>query len=313
MFDILYYPGMKESEAGVYIQMPSAEYFNAISDILNPDRRKIFVQNYIWDVSASSDDKPFFSYYFKTGNIRDIYKNTGQKWQYFVEEGYILPFVFIQGLILSLIFMILPVLSKKHRDSSIKSLKKTGKGGFSHSLLFSYFACIGIGFMFIEVSFIQKVILPLEHPSYAFATMLTSLLMSAGFGSLFRQRFSFLKNPSILIALSLIAIAYSILISPISDQINPYSLPVKILLIYIAFIPMGFFMGIPFPNGLILLGEKNDTLIPWAWAINGCFSVLSPILAIMIATAFGFTTVLWLGAGMYLLAYFFYKFSTRPF
>jgi hypothetical protein len=60
----------------------------------------------------------------------------------------------------------------------------------------------------------------------------------------------------------------------------------------------------------MVLGERNESLIPWAWAINGCFSVLSPILAIMLALEFGFKTVLWIGSGGYLLAYFIYKVST---
>jgi hypothetical protein len=311
-FDLLYYPGINVDETNIYVHMPSDEYFTSFVDILDTEKRKKFINDYIWDISPITDDKPFFYYYLKTKNIREIYNIMGQKWQYFVEEGYILPFVFIQVLFLTLILIILPAFSSKPSNYPSPTLKERGQGGFVHGLFLPYFACIGIGFMFIEVSFIQKIILPLEHPSYAFATILTSILMSAGIGSLFRQRFLFLKNPSFLIVLSLITIAYSILIPSMTDLITPYSIPVKILLTYIAFIPIGFFMGIPFPSGLIFLGEKNASLIPWAWAINGSFSVLAPILALMTAIAFGFKTVLWIGAGSYFLAYIIYKKSTRP-
>jgi hypothetical protein len=73
-------------------------------------------------------------------------------------------------------------------------------------------------------------------------------------------------------------------------------------------------MGIPFPIGLRILGEKNQNLIPWAWAINGCFSVLAPILAVMLAMLAGFKTVLWAGAAGYLLAFITYRvsFSQSP-
>ncbi len=63
-------------------------------------------------------------------------------------------------------------------------------------------------------------------------------------------------------------------------------------------------MGIPFPMGLKILGQKYKTLIPWAWAINACLSVLAPILTIMLAIVMGFKTVLWIGVMTYLLAFF---------
>ncbi len=67
--------------------------------------------------------------------------------------------------------------------------------------------------------------------------------------------------------------------------------------------PLGLLMGIPFPTGLKILGEKNESLIPWAWAINGCLSVLAPVLTIMLAIIIGFKIVLWLGAVTYVMAF----------
>jgi hypothetical protein len=60
-------------------------------------------------------------------------------------------------------------------------------------------------------------------------------------------------------------------------------------------------MGMPLPLGLSLLGRRDPDLIPWAWAVNGCCSVVSPILAMLIALSTGFTVVLLCGAGMYLI------------
>ena len=62
-------------------------------------------------------------------------------------------------------------------------------------------------------------------------------------------------------------------------------------------------MGIPFPSGLRTLGAAEPRLIPWAWVVNGCCSVLAPLLAIMLAVMAGFSTVLALGAAAYGLAY----------
>ena len=67
--------------------------------------------------------------------------------------------------------------------------------------------------------------------------------------------------------------------------------------------PLGFLMGIPFPAGLKILSNKNQSLIPWAWAINGCLSVLAPILTVILAMEVGFKLVLWIGALTYAIAF----------
>jgi MFS family permease len=82
----------------------------------------------------------------------------------------------------------------------------------------------------------------------------------------------------------------------------------KLLLVFFILLPLGLLMGIPFPAGLKILGESYEPLIPWAWAINGCLSVLAPLLAIMLAMVVGFRSVLWAGAGAYLLAFLTYFF-----
>jgi hypothetical protein len=169
--------------------------------------------------------------------------------------------------------------------------------------LLPYFAFLGIGFMFVEVSLIQRMIFPLENSSYAFATVLTSLLISSGIGSLFSYRIKVLRSAAITFVLSLLIITYSLFISPVSDIVSPYPIPLKVLLVFFILMPLGIFMGIPFPAGLKILGEKGESLIPWAWAINGCFSVLAPVLTIMLAMIVGFKIVLWLGASAYLMAF----------
>jgi hypothetical protein len=98
-------------------------------------------------------------------------------------------------------------------------------------------------------------------------------------------------------------IIYSIFVPAVSDSISPYPITIKIVLVFLLLMPPGFFMGIPFPAGLKLLGEKNESLIPWAWAINGCLSVLAPLLTIMLAMVIGFKTVLWIGALAYMMAF----------
>ncbi len=306
-FDLIHYPGIKEEETNIYIRMPSNEYFTAFKEILNPETRRSFVDHYVFDTRPVRDDNPFFHYYLKLKNVKTIYKIMGEKWQYFIEEGYILPAVFIQVLLLSLIFILLPAFSPPFNSPLTKGGYrgvKGGIGGFIKARRFlPYFAFIGIGFMFVEVSLIQKIILPLENPSYAVATVLASILISSGIGSLLSYRVPGLRSPSVAIALSFLIIAYSILLPTVSDIISPHSMPVKIISVFFTFMPLSLLMGIPFPTGLKILGERDESLIPWAWAINGSLSVLAPILSIMLAMVVGFKIVLWIGALTYAMAF----------
>ncbi|MBM4137644.1 MAG: hypothetical protein FJ241_12575 [Nitrospira sp.] len=299
-FDLIHYPGIREDESNIYVRMPSNEYFTAFKTLLNTEIRTQFIHEYIFDINPVRDNSPFFYYYLKLKNINETYKIMGEKWQYFIEEGYILPVVFIQVLFLSLILILLPAFSS---NPPLPPFSKGGMEGLSGKKFLPYFAFLGIGFMFVEVSFIQKMILPLETPSYAVATVLTSILISSGIGSLLSYRISNLRSPFVMLVLSFLIIAYSILIPTISDFLSPHVMPVKIISIFFILMPVGILMGIPFPTGLKILGEKNKSLIPWAWAINGCLSVLTPILTVMLAMTMGFKAVLWLGALAYLMAF----------
>jgi hypothetical protein len=55
--------------------------------------------------------------------------------------------------------------------------------------------------------------------------------------------------------------------------------------------PLAFFMGMPFPLGLADTAVGAPELVPWAWGINGCASVLSAVLATLLAIEFGFSWV----------------------
>jgi len=319
-FDLVYYPGVREEETNIYVRMPENEYFTMFQYILSEERRRQFNDDYIFDIKPVRDENPFFHYYLKLKNIKEIYMLMGKKWQYFIEEGYILPVVFVQVVVLGLILILLPAtafrlkaksfltsfyqkgarwdfLDKNEIGAGDRVNRKTGLA------FLPYFAFLGIGFMFVEVSMIQKMILPLENSSYAFATVLTSLLVSSGIGSLLSSRSAAERSSFITFILSLIIITYSISIPFASDLVSSCPLRIKVLLVFLILMPLGLFMGVPFPAGLKILGEKRVSLIPWAWAINGCFSVLAPVLTVMLAMIAGFRVVFWLGALAYLLAF----------
>jgi len=293
-FDLIYYPGISEGETNLYVRMPSNEYFSAFKALLSSEAREQFIEKYIFDIRPVYDENPFFHYYLKLKNVREIYRLMGNKWQYFIEEGYLLPVIFAQVVLLSFILVFLPVIRFKGRsDINIGLIP-----------LLAYFACLGLGFMFVEISFVQKIILSLENPSYAVAAVLASMLISSGIGSLLSQHFRIMRKAGIILVLSLIILLYGLFLPRITEGVYPYSLGIKIVFVFFILMPAGLLMGIPFPLGLSYLSNKNPSWIPWAWAINGSFSVLAPILAVMLAISAGFKTVILGGVLMYFFAFF---------
>jgi len=292
-FDPVYYPGIVPGEANRYVKMRTDDYFPAVAALVSPDRRGRFLADYPFDIRPVRDDGPFFHYYLKLGRVGDIYRLMGQKWQFFLEEGFIVPAVFGQVAILSGLLLTMPFLAGKG--------SRCGAAG--GRWLLPYFALLGSGFMFVETALIQRIILPLETPSIAVATVLAALLVSSGSGSLLSRRCTALQSPATAAVIALLVMLYSLSLPAASALLAPWALPLKIGAVFLLFIPLGLLLGIPFPTGLRVMGEANPLLIPWAWVINGCFSVMAPLLAIMVATLAGFTAVLGLGAAAYALAF----------
>ena len=292
-FDTVYYPGISEKEANLFIKLPSNELFYAFMKLISPETREGFIKAYLFDIRPAHDETPFFHYYLKLENIREIYRLMGGKWQYFMEEGYLLPAIFIQVLFLSVLLVLLPLIPFRIK----------GRLDLKLFLQLAYFAFLGTGFMFIEISFIQKMILPLENPSYAAAAVFSSVLISSGIGSLLSQHLKLFQKPIVLLLLSVLVLTYSLFLPAVMIAISPYSLTTKLLIVFFILMPAGVLMGVPFPLGLSFLGETRPKLVPWALAVNGCFSVLAPILALMLAISSGFKTVLLIGMTVYFLAF----------
>jgi hypothetical protein len=294
-FDLVYVPGIRPEESNVHIKMPGNEYAEAFKSLMSKDGRERFMARYLFDIAPVSDERPFFHYYLKLGNLKATYRVMGEKWQYFVEEGYLLPLLFAQVLAVSAALVLLPLLLRTKKEDA-----PTAPNPFR---ILSYFALLGTAYLFVEIAFIQKMILGLENPSSAASTVISSVLIGSGLGSLISGRIKVLKNPFILPVLSGLVFVYSFLLPGTVAALSALPITVKVLLCFIIVMPAGVLMGVPFPLGMSLLGSIAPGLIPWAWAMNGCFSVLAPVLAIMLALSAGFQVVLLFGAAMYLLAF----------
>lgn len=168
-----------------------------------------------------------------------------------------------------------------------------------------YFACLGLGFIFVEVVFIQKLSLIVGHPSYSLAITLAALLISSGLGSLLSDRISASPVDKAKISTVIVALAVGLthlLLSQSGDVILRWPLIWRALVSGLIVAIPGVFMGVPFPSGLSGIRRVAPNFIPWSWGINATFTVIGTVLSLVLAMLGGFNIVLISAALLYLAA-----------
>ena len=153
--------------------------------------------------------------------------------------------------------------------------------------------------MFVEMAFIQKFILYLSHPLYSVAVVLSAFLVFAGIGSAFcgrlRERAKVVGTSPVILAvvgITLLASAYLALLPPLFTATVGFTDGSKVAISIALIAPLAAAMGMPFPLGLERLSSESPGFIPWAWGINGFASVVSAVLATLLAIEIGFSAVI---------------------
>ena len=321
-FDIAYYPRLEESEANRYNQLAEPIYFRAAQEILFGSPAD-FYDAYPFYVRPATDNRPYFFQFARFDSLFKMFGTIGRNALPFVEWGYpLLLATLIQATLAGLVLILLPLLFSRQRLTAeprtgwetqpLRHPTETGTttphgASVKKWRVLTYFLCLGVGFMLIEMSFIQKFILLLSYPTYAVAVVLCAFLIFAGLGSLcchtiknvFPQR-----NPIPLAvgALSLIALLYVWMLPHVFDHFLASRDAVKVIVSIGLIGPLAFFMGMPFPLGITLLKPHSPNLTAWAWGINGCASVVSAILAPCLAISYGFNAVILLAISVYLIS-----------
>ena len=204
---------------------------------------------------------------------------------------------------LSAMVSIFYVLARRRQEALFMNGTRTlVKSKFS-SFKWYCFASLGVGFMLIEVALIQKFILFLGAPTFAIATSLFSLLIAGGVGSFFSRKWSNGKQNNVFkvsLIIGAMVVVYIFALPSVFNATLSYSTPVRFLISFLLISPLGFLMGIPFPTLLGYIKKESENDAAWMWCINGGFSVLAGILAIVVAMYYGFNAVLLMGALTYL-------------
>jgi len=167
----------------------------------------------------------------------------------------------------------------------------SGKG-----FVVSYFSFLGIGFIIIEVVFIQKFMKVIGYPVFAFSVVICALLLSAGLGSLFSARLRRHHAPSILWAPFVLVILYGVSLlfgfNALSELLMRAPMTVRLATSFLLMMPLGFFLGMPFPLGITAIEHWGRQAIAWAWGMNGLATVAGSLMASVISLFFGFNVAL---------------------
>jgi len=298
-FDLTFAPGVKPEETNRYNILSESIYYQTYQELLTADPPQAFYRSYPFEVSPPTDDRPFFGHFFKWSQASQVLSELGKTWQPFGGAGYfvILALLFL-SIVLASLLILLPVFLARFRAQRQKGfrIEKSASPG----IYLLYFALIGFAYLFVEIPLIQKYILFLGQPAYAMSAVLFTLLFFSGIGSAQEKRIPLLLD---LALLTLLLVLIPALLPSLFKITLSFSFWMRLFLTIVVLAPVGFLMGIPFPAGIRRLEINGlSASIAWMWAVNGSASVVSAVLAALLALTFGFTWVFALGALCYLAA-----------
>ena len=296
---------IQRNPALVALYLPSNPQANPFSALIASNDPYSFARHYPYNVAPVKDDAPFFFFTMKIDQI--LHRGSFQQgidWK--VNLGVaVLGMVLLISLLAVLAFLVVPLALRGGR----RQQRVTG-------LL--YFVVVGLGYILVEIAFIQRFVLFLGHPTYALTVVVFLLLLSSGAGSLASRRWLVeTKRTRIPLTFIVAALLLYVFIMPgLLNRLVGLPFAVKLLVSALLLVPLGFAMGMPFPTGLRALAsvpvpefpaprtiEADENSVEWAWAMNAASSVLGSVLAMVIAIRFGLNITLACGALAYVLAF----------
>lgn len=300
-FDLVFLPSLQIEDANRYSIQPEPQDYLAFKALVEAKDRKAFFRDYPYAVEPTTDDRPFFGHFFRWSQAPEVLAELGKTWQPFGGAGYfVLLALLLIATALAGLVILLPV-----AVFQVRRKRGAGQGlpGARLALRYPlYFGLLGLAFLLVEIPLIQSFILYLDSPAYAFAVVVFSLLAASGIGSLLSQR---LPLPA---GLGIIAVYLVVLQAArpwLMEMTLGWSVGWRAALVILLLTPLGICMGTAFPGGLrwMVRQPANQDWVPWIWGVNGAASVMSAILAALLALSFGFSVALKLGMFCYLAAW----------
>jgi spermidine synthase len=279
-----------------YAYRPGRVLDNVVEKFIHAENKHDFIRDFPRDISPTTDDQPYFFNFYKWSRLFSTAKQVHETSAVSQGNPFLIFIQFLISTVLALAFILLPIV--------IFMRKELDRTYLTRFLI--YFAGLGIGFIAIEITLIQKLVLFLGHPLYSITVTLFSMLIFAGLGSMISHRWFRSPTPLtwIVLAVLVVLLGLFIMFSPaMVESWITWPTAARILVCAAMLAPIGLLLGIPFAYGIRLVNRYNPTIVPWAWAVNGSMTVIGSILSVILSMNLGFNAVMITALVVYFFAF----------
>ncbi len=264
---------------------------NLFQELINAQNKSEFIDEYPFDITVPTDDRPFFMEHTKWADAWDQ-----KNYIFNSADGHQLLLVTtLVVALLGVLFIVIPA----------RFVQRETTSGVGRLSVLGFFSCLGLGYVLIEIVLVQKLTLYLGNPTHALAVALCALLIFSGIGSFLSDKLPGTPRSRLTMscaAVALVLIGYRSLMDPIMQATLAADISVRIAIVLALLSLPATLMGMPFPTAVAALGDSRRDLVVGGWVVNGYFSVLGSCLAMVLSISFGFSGVLLIGAGIYAVA-----------
>jgi hypothetical protein len=257
-----------------------------------------FYDSYPYDVRPVTDDGPFFWHFTPFGDVISNFTHSinDRDLEVSVGERALVLLLFV-AVVLAVLFLLLPFVAIRRTWVALPRKPRSAL----------YFAALGLGFMFFEITLIQRLTLFLGYPTYALTVTLASLLVFTGVGALLSSRYREKNRVLVLLTFAIVGLTlfYQFALPRLTDGLLGWPFAARVLLTFLVLAPLGMCLGTFMPVGLGAVSRLTTfsrEYVAWGWAVNGFASVVGAVLSTILAMEFGFRVVLFLALALYIVA-----------
>jgi hypothetical protein len=265
------------------------------AEYLRSNNHQEFEREYPYNIFPVTDDNPFFYNYFKWSNMTVRGGASGDLNTRLPIGNLVLLALLGFSSVTAIAFIVFPLM--KYRSESLQVPSALSKLG--------YFSMLGLGYIFVEIIFIQRFTLFVGYPTRAITTTIFAMLFFSSLGSLAAKSLcrNLQDHRKVLMILSGLILAYIFGLRTIIVPLLGLPDMVRVLATVLLIAPVAFLMGMPFPIGLDRINSQRAELLPWVWGVNGVFSVIGTTLVTFVSMQVNFTFSLICASLFYLIAY----------
>jgi len=252
----------------------------------------------LFDLSPVTDDSPYFHRFLRLGTLPEFRRLLGTQWVPFVEWGIVFLVLSLGvSLVLAAVLLLLPSVFARDGPGEAATIPVAG-----------YFTALGLAYMLVELTFLKAGILVLGDAIRAAGLAIGGFSFFSGIGSAVSGRWESERTMRRVFAgIAVCVVSGFVVLSAAAGPLLARGWAVRTAAFVAALAPAAFLMGIPFPAAISRLAAAGGSAIPFAWAVNGFFSVAGASLASIGAMWLGFRWTVGIGAVLYVMAGLLYR------